>query len=73
MSITTVKLQTQTKSALDAFKDEGESYDEVVRKLISLLKEKGLRNELVQAYQSMNKMDVEFLHEWEPASAELHD
>ena len=71
MAVTTLKLQESTKSELDAFKNENESYDKVIRKLVFIVRYKDLKNQLIEAYQSMGKKDLEILEEWEPASQEL--
>ena len=71
MEITTVKIQKRTKNELDAFKAERESYDEVISKMISALKQKDLKKRLIEAYKSMGKNELELLQEWEPASQEV--
>ncbi len=35
-------------------------------------KNKNLKKELVEAYKSMGKRDLEILEDWEPASKELN-
>ena len=74
MDVTTIKLQKKTKSALDKFRSGHESYDQVIKKLVSVVKQKNLKKQLIEAYQSMGKADLEILEEWESASRELsHD
>ncbi|VVB81885.1 Uncharacterised protein [uncultured archaeon] len=71
MAVTTLKLQESTKSELDEFKSENESYDKVIKKLVFIVRYKNLKNQLIEAYQKMGKKDLEILDEWEPASQEL--
>ena len=71
MDTTTVKLHKSTKSILDKFKDKGESYDVVIKRLISNLKKINLKEELIEAYKSMSKNDLKILKEWENTSNEI--
>ncbi len=71
MDVTTVKIQKTTKSALDSFRSEHESYDEAIQKLVSMAKQKSLRKELIEGYKRMGKEDLELLEEWDVASHEL--
>ena len=70
-TITTIKLKKSTKSALDHVKNESESYDSTIKKMISLVRNANLKKELIEAYSRMGKKDLELLEEWEPASKEL--
>ena len=72
-AITTIKLQKSTKSALANIKDEFESYDTAVRKLISTAKNANLKAELIEAYKSMGKKDLDMLEDWDQASNEVTD
>ena len=71
MDITTVKLHKYTKSALDELRHNSESYDELISKLISMAKNKDLKNKLIKAYKNMGKSDLELLNDWETASKEV--
>ena len=73
MDTTTVKIHRSTKTALHAFKDEHESYDTAIKKLITHLKDKNLKKELIMGYQRMGKADLELLEEWDSASKELNE
>lgn len=74
-AITTIKLKKSTKSALDHVKDESESYDSAIKKLISHVKNASLKTELIEAYKNMGKDDLKLLEEWDSASNEVlhHD
>ncbi len=71
MEATTIKLHKTTKLLLDNFKQQADSYDTAVIKLISSARQKGLKKQLVEAYQNKNAEDILILNEWEPASYEL--
>ena len=71
MGVTTVKVDTNTKLALDAFREHNETYDQIIRKLIVSVRDKSLKKRLEEAYRSMGKEDIAFLEEWETASSEL--
>ena len=73
MKVTTVKLYKTTKSALDELREEGESYDQVIGKLISQSAHKNLRERLIAGYKSMGKSDIKLLEEWEASSAEVEN
>ena len=45
MEITTVKIHKNTKSALDELKIDNETYDDIINRLISQIKNKNLKNE----------------------------
>ena len=72
MKITTVKLRMSTKSALRRFISENESYDAAIRRLISKIRNKNLKNELIEGYKKMGKADLKTLEDWENASKELN-
>ena len=59
MEVTTVKLHKSTKSALDKLRVEKDSYDEVISKLIAQTENKNLKEELIQAYQSLGTEDLQ--------------
>lgn len=69
---TTIKLHRSTKRALDDFKGI-ESYDEAIQVLLSHVKQKHLKADLIEAYKSMGKKDMELLEEWEVASQEVDE
>ena len=71
MDTTTIKLYKETKSALDQLREERESYDELISKLISHVKNRNLKKELKLGYQKMGKTDLAVLEEWETASEEV--
>ena len=71
MDITTIKVRRQTKQELDLFRNRSESYDEIIRKLMTELRRKALTRQLVEAYRKMGKGDLALLEEWEAASREL--
>ncbi len=72
MDITTVKIKKRTKSALNQFREKSESYDNIINKLISKIKSKNLKNELIQGYKESAKDNIKLLEEWENASKELN-
>lgn len=71
METTTVKLYKSTKAALNTLKEDGETYEGVVNRLIAERKNKNLKKELIEAYKNMGKKDLEILEEWEVASKEI--
>ncbi len=68
MQTTTIKLYPQTKHALDDLKQDHDTYDRVIFKLVAQAKKKKLIKELVEAYQSKAKEDVKIAQEWDAAS-----
>ena len=70
-AITTIKLKRSTKSAIDGIKDESESYDSAIKKLISHARNINLRQELTDAYKNMGRADLKLLDEWDSASQEI--
>ena len=71
MEVTTIKLHKNVKSALDKLKKDNESYETVIGKLISQVRNKGLKDELIVAYKSVGIEELETLNEWETASQEV--
>lgn len=71
MKVTTVKIYQGTKYALDRLRTQSESYDEIIKKLITKLQNKDLKDQLIEAYKTKNKQDLKILDEWEPASKEV--
>ena len=71
MNVTTVKLHKSTKYALDELKQAGETYDDVIERIISQVRHKDLKTELVEGYKRAAKEQIKILSEWEVASSEL--
>ncbi len=71
METTTIKIHKTTKFILDEFRNENESYDKAIIKIIEKIKNKNLTKNLIEAYKNMGKKDLEILNEWETASKEL--
>lgn len=71
MEITTVKLKQDTKLALNKFRYKNESYDIIIQKLISKIRNKNLKNDLIQGYKDSAKHNIKTLEEWENTSKEL--
>ncbi len=71
MQNTTVKIRRSTRLALNEFKGEKESYDDAINKLISKIKKKNLREDLIEGYKKMGPYDLELISEWEIASKEV--
>ena len=57
--------------SLDEFKNSSESYDETIKKIISEIKGKNIKRELIECYSNIGKKDLEILKEWEVASGDL--
>lgn len=71
MDATTIKLHSRTKSELDKLKEDNESYESVISKLILQAKNKDLKEKLIAAYKQVGKDELEILDEWESASQEI--
>jgi len=71
--VTTVKLHRNTKEALDFLKVDGESYDGALKRILSPLKDKEKKKQLIESYKQMGKEELEILHEWESTSGEIDD
>jgi len=69
--ITTLKIQKSTKSELDHLKKSSESYDTAIKRLVSTIKNTNMKLELIEAYKSMGKNELQTLEEWDSASNEL--
>ncbi len=65
-----VKLHKETKDALDRLKETRESYDHVIRRLLSHEKKRSLRKDLIEAYESMTPDEFDEFQKWESASSE---
>lgn len=70
-TITTIKLQKSTKLELERLKNKSESYNTAIKRLISDAINSNLKADLIEAYKSMGKKDLEMLEEWEQASNEV--
>jgi len=68
---TTVKIHKSTKNVLDEIKTNYESYDEVIKRIVSEVKHKSLVKELVTAYKTKATEDKEINKEWENSSTNL--
>ncbi len=68
MESTTVKIHKSTKNVLDEIKNNYESYDEVIKRMVSEVKQKNLVKELVTAYKTKAIEDKEINKEWENTS-----
>lgn len=68
MEATTIKIHEETKLLLDEIKDDGESYDFVINRMVSEVKNKNLTKELVEAYGRKAKEDKQINKEWDKAS-----
>ena len=71
MDVTTIKIHKNMKSALDQLKSDNESYESVIGKLISQVKNKNLKEKLIAAYKCVGKEELGVLNEWEAASGEV--
>lgn len=71
MEITTVKIHKSTKVVLDTLKNNSETYEDIINRLISERINKNMKKKLIEAYKSMGKKDLVILEEWETASNEL--
>ena len=72
-TVTTIKLQKSTKSALDNLKANSESYNAAINRLIVTVNNTNLKDELIEAYQNIGKSDVQLLKKWDKASKEVED
>ncbi len=70
METAIVKLHKETKNVLDKLKQRRESYDHIIRRLLSHEKKKSLKKDLIAAYKSMTPDEFDEFQEWEPASSE---
>ena len=61
MDSATVKIHENTKEDLDELRQNYETYDDVINKLISEVKKKHLVKELIQAYKSKAKEDKQLV------------
>ena len=72
-TITTIKLEKSTKSELDNIKLKSESYNAAIKRLISHVNNSSIKEDLIEAYKSMGKKDLQLLEEWEQASNEVEN
>ena len=68
MEITTIKLQKKTKSELDKIKQNKETYDEIIKRLVEETKKKSRKKELIEGYSQIGKEDLKEVEEWEAAT-----
>ena len=72
-AVTTIKLQKRTKSALEHLKNESESYDSAISRLITNASNSSLKAELIEAYKNMGRKELQLLQEWGYTSNEVED
>jgi len=70
VEVTTVKLRKSTKSELDKLMQDRQSYDDVIRMLVSKIRDSKLERQLIQGYSSLGKDELQILKEWDYASSE---
>ena len=68
MDITTIKLQKKTKSELDKIKQNQETYDEIIQRLVEEGKKKSRKKELIEGYSQIGKKELKEIEEWEAAT-----
>ena len=70
MQATTLKIKKNTKSELDTFRKQNESYDEIINNIMQQIRTKNLKKQLIEAYKT-SKNEISLLEEWENASKEV--
>ncbi len=68
MEATTIKVYSKTKHALDDVRQEQETYDQVISRLVAQTKKKNLVKELIEAYKSKAEEDIKTAQEWDAVS-----
>ena len=68
METTTIKVYPKTKHALDDIRQEQETYDQVISRLVAQTRKKNLVKELIAAYQSKAEEDIKTAREWDAVS-----
>jgi predicted CopG family antitoxin len=68
--VTTIKMHLSTKKELDLLRDETESYDQVISKLVAEHKHKDLRRALIEGYTQSADFDRKTAKEWETSSTD---
>lgn len=68
MEATTIKVYSKTKHALDDVRQEQETYDQVISRLVAQTKKKNLVKDLIAAYQAKAKEDIKTAQEWDVVS-----
>ncbi len=71
MDVTTIKLQKETKTQLNKIKEDRDTYDDLIRRLIAKEKQKHLKEDLINAYKELGKEELKILNEWESTSQEV--
>jgi len=62
---TTIKINEITKSDLDGFKLENESYDTTISRILGKLKRNRLQEKLKEGYSKIGKEQMKEFSEWE--------
>lgn len=70
MDITTIKLQKKTKSELDKMKQNKETYDQIIQRLVEEGKKKSRKKELIEGYSQIGKEELKEMEEWEAVALE---
>ncbi len=70
MAITTVKISTSTKSALDGVRHKNESYDKTIARLLKEKRKENLKKELKEGYIACAEESRKTVKEWEHTSPE---
>ncbi len=73
MTVTTIKLETTTKQALDNMKRSNETYDEVVRRVLKLDDRAELERRMIEGCKAERELYNEIHREWEPATSPWPD
>jgi len=68
MEITTIKIKKSTKTSLDTFRQEKDSYDDTIQKLINSSHKKQLTTRLIKGYKNIGSDELKMLEEWDSAS-----
>jgi len=68
MTTTTIKIHRNTKEVLDEFRKESESYDDIINKMISEIKNRYIIKELAEGYQTQARENKKIAKEWESTS-----
>lgn len=71
--ISTIQIRHQIKEALDRFRENKETYEEIIVKLIRLAEEYKRRNEelLIEGCKEMAEDSLRITKEWDAVNSEL--
>ncbi len=58
---------------LEQLKKDGESYDEVLSRVLAQQKKKSIREQMIEGYKINAKRDLALAKEWEHVSAEIKE